>query len=78
MQNFKPDLDARTHRTLGYISCRGEALVRLTVGSNADVPTKLQWSQAANRHGISEDVQKQIAAEFISNFADPLSAAQWL
>eukprot|EP00959_Pyramimonas_sp_CCMP1952_P073045 1526232-Pyramimonas_sp.AAC.1 len=62
MQNVKPDLDARSHRTLGYISCRGEAMVRLIVGSNADVPTKLQRSQAANRHGISEDDQKQIAA----------------
>eukprot|EP00959_Pyramimonas_sp_CCMP1952_P225652 4718527-Pyramimonas_sp.AAC.1 len=29
MQNAVPDVDIRTHRTLGYISNRGDALVRL-------------------------------------------------
>eukprot|EP00959_Pyramimonas_sp_CCMP1952_P030503 639503-Pyramimonas_sp.AAC.1 len=78
MQNAVPDSDIRTHRIIGYVNRRGEALARLLVGANADAPTRIQWSSAAIACGFDEAKQREINAESASNFADAFTSAQWL
>ena len=78
IQSKKQHMALRVHRTLGYVATAGEALVRLHVGLSSDAPTRLQWSAAAATKGIDEATQRAITTEFNSNFADPLTAAQWL
>eukprot|EP00959_Pyramimonas_sp_CCMP1952_P131207 2743122-Pyramimonas_sp.AAC.1 len=77
MRNAVPDVDIRTHRTLGYISNHGEALARLHVGAHAGAPARAQRPSAAIACGFDEAKQRQVNAEFASNFADALTSAQW-
>lgn len=78
MQNKMPHLDLKVQRTLGFVGHQGDALVRLHVGDSPDVHTTLQWSAAGANRGFDAAIQQAINSEFASNFADAITAAQWL
>ena len=78
INNANQNLSLRIHRADGHLSIDNMPIARIMVGARPEIPTKVQWSDAAEAAGIPTGLQSHCSEALAATFADAATSVSWV